>query len=256
MGSPFPTRMTDTFSQLAAPFAPHELDWRVARSGTTNGKPWAQVLVYIDARAARARLNSVLGPENWRVEYSHGPANGVIATLSLRINGEWISKQDGADSTDIEPVKGALSGAFKRACAVWGIGEYLYDVGDSWAQFSENGTQRARIEGQTYRWDPPKLSPQFLPKSGPNARTFEEALAAHDSARPAAPVASRPVRTPNADTARATLMPFGRTKGRPLADIPTEDLRKARQWAEDNGKSYPEFMAASAVLLATATEAA
>lgn len=250
--------MSDIFTQLAAPFAPHELDWRVARSGMTNGKPWAQVLVYIDARAARARLNAVLGPENWKVEYGHGPANGVIATLSLRVNGEWIAKQDGADVTDIEPVKGALSGAFKRACAVWGIGEYLYDIGDSWATFSENGTHRVRIEGQNLRWDPPRLSPQFLPKGGPSAKQFDEALAAHDGTRGSAPAAaaSRPVRTPNVDTARATLMPFGRTKGRPLAEIPIEDLRKARAWAEENGKSYPEFMAASAVLLAVAGEAA
>lgn len=58
------------------------------------------------------------------------------------------------------------------------------------------------------------------------------------------------MRTPNADTARATLMPFGRTRGRPLGEVPLDDLRKARAWAEDNGKSYPEFMAASAVLLA------
>ncbi len=245
--------MSEIFAQLSAPFASHELDWRVARSGMSNGKPWAQVLVYIDARAARARLNAVLGPENWKVEYTHGPANGVIATLSLRIGGEWIAKQDGADVTEIEPVKGGLSGAFKRACAVWGIGEYLYDIGDSWALFSENGAQRVRIDGTTHRWDPPRLSPQFLPKgTSPNSRAFDEALAAHDSAQGA----SRPVRTPNLEAARATLMPFGRTKGRSLADIPVDDLRKARAWAEDNGKSYPEFMAASAVLIAGSSEAA
>jgi hypothetical protein len=220
------------------------------------------VLVYIDARAARARLNNVLGPENWKVEYMHGPANGVIATLSLRINGEWISKQDGADITDIEPVKGALSGAFKRACAVWGIGEYLYDIGDSWATFSDHGASRVKIEGVTYRWDPPKLAPQFLPK-GPNAKEFEQALAAHDNGNgngngngAGTRQPSRPVRTPNLETARATLMPFGRTKGRPLGEIPLDDLRKARAWAEDNGKSYPEFMAASAVLLASDGEVA
>ena len=251
--------MSEIFAELAAPFAANELDWRVARSGMTNGKPWAQVLVYIDARAARARLNTVVGPENWKVEYAHGPANGVIATLSLRISGEWIAKQDGADVTDIEPVKGGLSGAFKRACAVWGIGEYLYDIGDSWAVFSENGANRLKLDGVTYRWDPPKLAPHFLPRSA-NAREFEEALAAHDSATGnggnGGNKSSRPVRTPNLDTARATLMPFGRTKGRPLSDVPIDDLRKARAWADDNGKSYPEFMAASAVLLADAGAAA
>jgi hypothetical protein len=55
----------------------------------------------------------------------------VLASLSLRIDGEWISKEDGADSPEREPVKGALSNAFKRACAVWGIGEHLYGIGEA-----------------------------------------------------------------------------------------------------------------------------
>src|SRR5688572_22993021 len=107
------TNTAEIFALLFAPFGPDELEWRVGRSGVKNGKPWATLLAYIDARAARARLNTVLGPENWTVSYGTGPGNGVIATLSLRINGEWVAKQDGADPSDIEPVKGALSGAFK-----------------------------------------------------------------------------------------------------------------------------------------------
>lgn len=39
---------------------------------------------------------------------------------------------DGAENTDIEPVKGGLSDAYKRAAVKWGIGRYLYDMEAAW----------------------------------------------------------------------------------------------------------------------------
>lgn len=153
------------YDQLAAPFAPSELEWRVGQSGLTkDGKPYAKVLVYITARAARRRLNEVVGPANWKVEYGQGPANGVVATLSIRFGEEWIAKQDGANTTDIEATKGGISDAFKRACAVWGIGEYLYGAGESWADFNDKGSESSKIEGKFYKWNPPTLKAPALPK--------------------------------------------------------------------------------------------
>lgn len=39
---------------------------------------------------------------------------------------QWIWKADGADESDIEGTKGALSDSFKRAAVSWGVGRYLY----------------------------------------------------------------------------------------------------------------------------------
>ncbi len=61
---------------------------------------------------------------------------------------------------------------------------------------------------------------------------------------------SRPVRTPSLEAARATLMPMGRAKGKPLSDLTAEALRSAQRWMTSNGRSYPEFEAACAVILA------
>jgi hypothetical protein len=145
------------YNALAMPFAADEIEWRVGQSGAKNGKPWAKVLAFIDARAARRRLNDVVGPANWKVTYDQGPAGGVLATLSVRIGEEWIAKQDGAGVTDIEATKGGISDAFKRVCAVWGIGEYLYEVGESWAVFDEHGRYSAKIENKYEKWNPPVL---------------------------------------------------------------------------------------------------
>ncbi len=237
----------NVFARLAAPFEADEIEWRVARAGIKNGRPWAQVLAYIDARAARARLNSVLGPANWRVEYSEGPRpGGVIATLSLRVDGEWIAKADGADATDVEPVKGALSSAFKRVCAVWGIGEHLYSLRDMWANFSDTGRNNVRIDGKAYRWDAPIVG-AHKSITGPGSVT--ESAAKHRAPlRSTAAPTMKAHRTMTLEDAGAQHMPFGKHRGRDLRDVPLAELLSAREWAQQKRRSYPGFFEAVTLL--------
>lgn len=82
-------------------------------------------LAYIDARDVMKRLDDVMGAENWQDKYIP-VEGGFICELSLRIEGEWITKSNGANNTKIEPVKGGISGALKRAAVNWGLGRYLY----------------------------------------------------------------------------------------------------------------------------------
>jgi hypothetical protein len=111
---------------LAAPFPREAISWRAQK--LTANKDKALALAYIDARDVMRRLDTVCGPENWSDSYAETPRGRVICTLSIRINGEWISKSDGAGDTDVEGEKGGLSDAFKRAAVKWGIGRYLYEV--------------------------------------------------------------------------------------------------------------------------------
>jgi hypothetical protein len=124
--------------KLSAPFHPDELEFRVgnvARSGKS-----ATVLTYLTSRAVMDRLDEVVGPDNWRDEYTAAPDGGLMCGLSLRVSGEWVTKYDAAENTKVEAVKGGFSGALKRAAVKWGIGRYLYflDTGfnrivDGWA---------------------------------------------------------------------------------------------------------------------------
>jgi hypothetical protein len=50
-----------------------------------------------------------------------------------------LRKADGAGDTDVEPEKGALSDAFKRAAVRWGIGRYLYGIGPVWVSLEPEG---------------------------------------------------------------------------------------------------------------------
>lgn len=114
---------------LAAPFPLGKVKWRphaLSRDGTK-----ALALAYIDAREVMNRLDQVVGPGNWKDDLRvAGPR--VICWIFIRVDGEWIGKSDGAGDSDVEPEKGGLSDAFKRAAVKWGVGRYLYALGSPW----------------------------------------------------------------------------------------------------------------------------
>jgi hypothetical protein len=110
---------------LEQPFPAKDVKFRPAPGG--KGK-----LAYVTSRAIFDRLDDTVGPMGWQTNFQPGPAGGVIAGIGvyLQDNG-WVWKWDGADNTKIEPVKGGLSSAIKRAAAQWGIGRYLYNLDKS-----------------------------------------------------------------------------------------------------------------------------
>jgi len=124
-----------------------------------------KVLAYVTNRAIMDRLDEVAGPGNWKNEFREGPGGGVLCGISIRLAGEWITKWDGAENTDIEGVKGGLSGAMKRAAVQWGIGRYLYNLDEGWANIHDGGQFSARSkDGKWFKWDPPMLPDWALPR--------------------------------------------------------------------------------------------
>ena len=98
-------------------------------------------------------------------EPSTAPDGGVLCGISIKINNEWITKWDGAENTDIEGVKGGLSGSMKRAAVQWGIGRYLYNLEENWAIVSDNGKFSGKTrDNKWFNWDPPALPAWALPK--------------------------------------------------------------------------------------------
>ena len=173
---------------LAEKFAPDELEWRLQQAGEKNGRIWAIAVVYVTNRAIQARLDEVAGPGAWKNEFRPGPDGGVMCGLSVRVGDEWVTKWDGAENTDIEGVKGGLSGAMKRAAVQWGIGRYLYALDETFAQVSENGSLRGKTkDGKPFKWDPPQLPKWALPEPKRPAAVVTEtpAAAATPEAAPA-----------------------------------------------------------------------
>lgn len=181
------------FDKLKAPFPARDIEWRVSRAGKNAKGVWAKVLAYVTNRAIMERLDEVCGPQNWRNAYERAPEGGVLCGISIRIGDEWVTKWDGAGNTDIEAVKGGLSGAMKRAAVQWGIGRYLYSLEEGWANVHDSGShyQAESKKAPAFRWDPPELPAWALPE-GDTSTPKPVAAAPPDSETDAKPAATKP----------------------------------------------------------------
>lgn len=134
----------EILEKLKDKFADEDLEFRVG--ATNKDKTMGLALAYVQARAIQTRLDEVLGTDKWKVAYRE-ITGGFICTLSIFINGEWISKEDGANTTDFESIKGGISNAFKRVAASgFGIGRYLYNAKSRWYHIKQQGNGYIFIE--------------------------------------------------------------------------------------------------------------
>ena len=164
-------------TKLSEPFPADDIEWRVSRAGTgKKGGIYCNCLAYITARAIQSRLDNVCSPANWRneqpaiIEIRPG-ITALVGGISINIGGEWVTKWDVAEPTNIEPAKGGFSGSMKRAGAQWGIGRYLYRLDEAFAEVSEKGGKDwnyAKLPkdkgGETYYWKSPSLPSWALPQ--------------------------------------------------------------------------------------------
>ena len=110
---------------LTAPILPNEIEWRV-QSQTSTGK--LIVVPYINNRCVMHRFDAAFGPENWTSEFRE-ISNGFLCRLTVIIKdiNRIVHREDGASKTNIEPEKGGISDAMKRAAVQFGLGRCLYD---------------------------------------------------------------------------------------------------------------------------------
>lgn len=167
--------MTDIAKFLQAPFPASEIEFRVQSCGISNNRPWAMVLAYVQARAIQRRLDDVFGWDGWTDEY-RAQDNNMICRLGVRTENGWIYKENGASETQVEAFKGGISASFKRVAASgYGIGRYLYDLTESFAECTTekpknmSGWNKATTKDKkTIYWKTPILPEWALPKNEPN----------------------------------------------------------------------------------------
>ncbi len=129
----------EMIQKLREPFSSKEIDWKI--QVVTQDKLKGLAVVYMDARAVQKRLDEVVGAFNWKNVYSLWHDNSQICGISIfnTERNEWVTKFDGAENSDIEPIKGGLSDSFKRAASMWGIGRYMYEMDGIWVEIEPRG---------------------------------------------------------------------------------------------------------------------
>ena len=137
--------MTESIlTQLAAPFHPSRITWK---PGAISGKKdKALALAYADVRGYQNRLDEVCGMD-WSVSYTPW---GERIICHLTINGVTRSSTGEADSqSERNETVGTSSEAqaFKRACAMFGLGRYLYQLPALWVEYDAS-TQRFTEKSQ------------------------------------------------------------------------------------------------------------
>ena len=115
-----------------------------------------------DERLA-AFLDEVCGPENWYNEFkpwhSNGKKDSQLCGIAIHFEGKgFITKWDGAEDSDIEPIKGGLSDSMKRAAYQWGIGRVLYSLDTVWVDIERRGKSYVIKDSERRKLDNAYLS--------------------------------------------------------------------------------------------------
>jgi hypothetical protein len=159
-------RVKELVAALEVPFDAWQIEWRVMN--TTKGQQPArgQVVPYADQRAYTDRLNALFTPAGWTRKYTiHTSANferskdqkiaaKVLVTCELAIFGLGSHSATGEEWADRDnSCTAAEAQAFKRSCACFGLGRYLYYFTGTWVDLDDR--KRPKSVPQLAGWATP-----------------------------------------------------------------------------------------------------
>jgi hypothetical protein len=188
----------DLAEALQRPFTEDEVKFKPQ---TAKGNR-ALAVAYIDARLVAARLDEVFGPGGWESGVVVMPSGGVLCTIRVVIDGNWVKREDfGAPSDQKDPndrLKAAVSDGLKRAAVQFGIGRYLYGIDCGWWDYDPQSRQfrvkptlpGARRQQQRPAQKPQQAEAREMPKTGrelhDRLKDYDAKLAAQGMIQPGA----------------------------------------------------------------------
>jgi len=132
------SKLSIIMGDLSKPFDPALIQWKPG--ATTKDGLKAMALAYADTRAYVERLNVACGGE-WSDDYEV-QQGGTVVLCKLSIKGVTRCDIGEAPANDRNTATSALAQAFKRACAKFGLGAYLYSLPAPWVEYD---SQRKRF---------------------------------------------------------------------------------------------------------------
>ena len=141
--------MSEILKELLAPFHPSKITWKPQIINKEKTK--AMAAAYADLRAYQDRLDEVCGLD-WSVSYTPW-GDRIICHLTVSgITRSSTGEGDAqAERNDIAGTA-AEAQAFKRACSMFGLGRYLYNLPTLWVEYDEPNKRftdkaQARLNG-------------------------------------------------------------------------------------------------------------
>jgi len=125
------TLTPEMLKNLLEPFDPEIVQWKPG--ATTQDKTRALALAYADSRAYYDRLDAIAGAD-WSDDYQVSP-DGRRVVCRLTIAGVTRCDVGESDDSDQNTTTSAAAQAFKRACAKFGLGRYLYSIPQTWVDY-------------------------------------------------------------------------------------------------------------------------
>jgi hypothetical protein len=132
-------RIKMLLDQLAVPFDPLIIQWRIVEVNRVLGRFRGRVIPYADKLAYIDRLTRLLTPAGWSsnlfvhpsiitpTERGRAAPAKIVVTCQLTLHGLGTHSSTGEEwALDENAATSAEAQAFKRACANFGLGAYLY----------------------------------------------------------------------------------------------------------------------------------
>jgi len=130
-----PTTLADAAPWLLRPF--HRADIEIKISATNRDKTKGLASPYTDMRCYFTRLDQICGVENWSHTITLSERGAVCALTLFGVTKSAVG--DYPQAVEANPATSAEAQAFKRACAAFGLGRYLYQFSDTWAELTADG---------------------------------------------------------------------------------------------------------------------
>ena len=121
----------ELLAELRRPFHPSDVSWKPGK--VKNGR--TRAMAYGDTRAYQNRLDELVGGD-WEVRFEPWGNDRIIALVTIC----GVTRSSTSDITD-DSEKWEIGGmaaeakAFKRACSMFGLGRYLYELPAVWVDY-------------------------------------------------------------------------------------------------------------------------
>ncbi len=172
-------KIDEIMKALKEPFPPGEIKFKPQ---ATKGDR-CMAIAYGDLRAYQNRLDAVAGSD-WSVTYSPW-GDKIICHITLcGVTRSSVGEPDAQSERSEIDGTAAEAQAFKRACAMFGLGRYLYNLPQTWVAFDANSKKiapdgEAKLKGmiaQHYS--------RFLAEKAKSAQVDADEIEIVDSAAP------------------------------------------------------------------------